>query len=92
MYEITKLDPTHIEDEPVITTTTVYSKNVDMAVSGSDDIIYKGYAVPGTATSAPAWRISKLTINSQGDVVTQWADGNSNFDNVWDNRGSLSYV
>jgi hypothetical protein len=27
-----------------------------------------------------------------GDVIIEYADGNANFDNVWDNRTSLSYV
>ena len=52
---------------------------------------YLGQALPGALTSAPAWRIQKLVFNSGGDVTCTWADGNSNFDNVWDNRASLAY-
>lgn len=91
-YEITKLDPTHIEDVPVITTEMVYTKRVDFVSGGPPDIIYKGYATPGVSGSQPLWRIVRLTINTEGDVTEEWADGDANFDNVWDNRGSLTYV
>lgn len=49
---------------------------------------YIGHAVPATATSAASWRIKRLT---NSDNTTIYADGNANFDNVWDNRASLSY-
>lgn len=49
---------------------------------------YIGDATPGTATSAATWRIKRMT---NADTTIIWADGNSNFDNVWDNRASLTY-
>lgn len=52
---------------------------------------YLGQALPGTATSAAGWRIQRLTFSSDGDVSTQWADGNSDFDNVWNDRATLTY-
>lgn len=67
----------------------VLASQVDFQDSGNT--IYRGEAQPGTATSAASWRIRKLTINAEGDVSTLWADGDSNMDNVWDNRYSLSY-
>lgn len=54
-------------------------------------LAYLGEADPGTATSSAAWRIKKLTFGGDGDVTTEWADGDSSFNNVWDNRASLSY-
>lgn len=54
------------------------------------DTIYIGKADTGTATSAASWRIKRVQ-ETGGEVITQYADGNSNFDNVWDNRASLSY-
>ncbi len=53
------------------------------------DIDYVGEASTGTATSGALWRIKR--VDSTTGTVIQWADGNSNFDNVWDNRASLSY-
>jgi hypothetical protein len=53
--------------------------------------MYKGEAAVGSLESAAVWRISKITIIDD-DISEVWADGNSNFDNVWDNRLSLSYT
>ena len=55
-------------------------------------VAYLGQALPGVATTSPAWRIQKLVFNAQGDVTCTWADGNADFDNVWDNRASLTYT
>lgn len=55
-------------------------------------ITYVGKATIGTATSSALWQIRK--IDETGTPVTMvvtWADGNANYDNVWDNRLSLSY-
>jgi hypothetical protein len=53
-------------------------------------IIYRGFALPGAATSAAVWAIQRATIN--GDVtIYQWAAGNKNFDKIWDNRAALTY-
>lgn len=54
-------------------------------------IAYLGVAQPGASTAAAVWRIQKLTFNAGGDVVITWADGNGNFDNIWNNRASLTY-
>jgi len=53
--------------------------------------IYRGGAVPGTLTSAAAWRVEEIVIATDGDVTILFADGNDNFDNIWDNRAALSY-
>ena len=52
---------------------------------------YLGEAAVGVPTTAALWRIQKLVFGVDGDVTITWADGNSAFDNVWDNRASLSY-
>lgn len=70
----------------------VYNKEIDETVS---DTIYIGEALPGTATSTAAWRIQRLIFTSgiggTEDISKTWADGNALFDNIWDNRLSLSY-
>jgi hypothetical protein len=50
--------------------------------------VYIGHAIPGASTADDVWRIQRLTVASNAIV---FADGNSNFDNIWDNRASLSY-
>ena len=53
---------------------------------------YQGHASPGTSQSAPVWRIKRLTLDSQGRLtLTEFADGNANFDNRWDRRTTLNY-
>ncbi len=52
--------------------------------------LYVGKALPGTATSTAAWRIKRL-VETAGALVITWADGNANFDNIWDDRTGLSY-
>lgn len=56
----------------------------------SSTVAYAGQADPGTLTSAASWRVYRLTTVGE-DVILEYADGNANFDNVWDNRASLSY-
>ena len=52
--------------------------------------VFKGVALPSTATSAALWKIRK--IETIGAVTTvAYADGNSLFDNIWDDRLSLTY-
>lgn len=55
------------------------------------EVTYRGDALPGTATASALWRVQRLTIQSDGDMEILFADGNDNFDNIWDNRLSLSY-
>lgn len=65
-----------------------YSTNYDTV---SAVLAYVGKALPGTLTSVAGWQIKKLVFNSEGDVTTTFADGNSTFDNTWDNRAILTY-
>jgi len=53
-------------------------------------VTYVGEANPGTATYTNTWRIRQIT-EVGADVSVLWADGNDNFDNIWDNRASLVY-
>jgi hypothetical protein len=54
------------------------------------NLTYVGYADTGTATLLPKWRIKK--IEQVGKILsTLYADGNPNFDNIWDNRAALTY-
>ncbi len=59
---------------------------------------YVGNARPRTAASAAAWRIQKIVLTGAGSsaagdtsVTAFWANGDDRFDNIWDNRQSLSY-
>lgn len=52
--------------------------------------IYVGRAVPGADKAAAVWQIKKIIING---TVTEvfWADNNDRYDNIWNNRTTLSY-
>lgn len=54
------------------------------------DLKYEGFAVPGTATSAASWLIRRYTW-TDGFPDVEYANGESKFDQIWDNRDSLSY-
>ena len=51
---------------------------------------YLGYANAGTLTSGATWAIKKI-VETGSDVSITWADGNNSFDNIWDNRLTLTY-
>lgn len=77
------------------TVVPVSNKKQTSAVSAAIDAVsssvtYVGYASPGTATSAASWQIKKL--NTSGSVTTiYYASGSAAYNQIWDNRASLSY-
>lgn len=58
--------------------------------AGTGNPSYWGFALPGAATSDPAWRILKWTWSGVAGAVL-WADGDDALDNIWDDRASLAY-
>lgn len=74
------------QDVAITTTSLAINLQVD---SGDANVTYVGKAAIGTATSAASWQVMKIDENT-GTVIT-WADSNALFDNVFDNRESLSY-
>jgi hypothetical protein len=57
--------------------------------TSTSNVTYIGKARVGTPTSDAYWQIKKID-NSSGVIIT-WCDGNLEFDNVWDDRTSLTY-
>ncbi len=57
-----------------------------------DTIVYKGEAIVGSLTSSPVWRIRKVITDAGDDMSVIWADGNADFDNVWDDRLTIPYT
>ena len=54
-------------------------------------VTYIGSAECGSASSSAKWQIQRIT--TVGAVQTiEWADGNGQFDNIWDNRAALTYA
>lgn len=66
-------------------------KNIRKEVDTTDgSVIYTAWAKRGSTTSEAVWRIKRTTI-SGSSIKDEWADSNLNFDNVFDDRGSLTY-
>ena len=56
-----------------------------------DNPIYVGEAEPGSSIYEAKWKILKIDYVGNNPISVLFADGNTNFDNVWDDRTSLSY-
>lgn len=61
--------------------------NIDESVSGTT---YFGFAAIGSDNGDAVWKIKKMVLIS-GVSEIKYADGNEDYDNIWDNRASLTY-
>lgn len=55
--------------------------------------VYVGYAQPtpgAIPTDQPIWKIVRFTYVGGNITAKEYANGNSNFDNVWDDRADAS--
>ena len=70
---------------------SLIEKNYDLLLDDTTTInmTYIWEAVIWTATSSALWRIKRLDETT--GLAVGWADSNANFDNIWDNRVSLTY-
>lgn len=58
----------------------------------SAEVMYIGLAAPGSLGSEAAWQIKRVTTSAtSGETSIEWADGNTEFDNIWDDRDQLAY-
>lgn len=79
--------PVHVENTTAISVSSAtYNVNLDEV---SATVMYVGEALPGTSAASAAWRIKK--IDQTSGLVLTWANGDSDFDKVWDNRASYTY-
>lgn len=70
-----------------------FTRNVEEATvvdKASSSVTYVGTARLGAGTDSAVWQIAKITLSGTVTSVT-YADGNDDYDNIWDNRASLSY-
>jgi hypothetical protein len=67
----------------------MYAKRIENV----GDYIYTGEADAGSSEGSAVWRISRTYIDPDtGDVIVVWADGNTDFDNIWSNYSNLQYT
>lgn len=57
----------------------------------SASVTYQGWAKMGSSPRDPVWRIRKITTSGTETIIT-WANGNANFDNIWDQRANITYI
>jgi len=58
---------------------------------GSGNPLYVGESSPGAPSSGATWRIKKIAYSGGYVVSVKYADGDELFNNIWDNRASLTY-
>jgi hypothetical protein len=80
-------DPLEVSVVADVGGSPTYATRLDEA---SATVTYVGKADIGSATASALWQIQKIDTSS-GLVIT-WADGDALFDNVWNDRASLSYT
>lgn len=56
----------------------------------SATITYIGEAVPSATVSQPLWRIKKIDSTTNPTTI-YFADADDDFDNVWNDRATLTY-
>lgn len=84
-------NPDTLAYEVATTTSITSSPGLSLELdSVGGGVLYVGEAEAGAASSAAAWRIKRVTLTG-ADVSVKWADGDALFNNVWDDRASLSY-
>ena len=86
---LTSALPSSASTETTLQTIAFGGTQFALRLATVGDIDYVGEATIGTATSAALWRIKR--VDSTSGTIIMWADGNASFDNIWDNRTSLTY-
>lgn len=82
-------EATQVQLENGVLPTSSPSQAVRIDDTTAADTTYIGKAPIGSATSSAVWQIKKL--NTSSGVIITWADGDALFDNVFDDRASLTY-
>jgi hypothetical protein len=53
-------------------------------------VTYVGYASPSADQSSAVWKIKRL-LTTGTVLAVEFADGNPAYDNIWNDRASLTY-
>lgn len=69
---------------------TALTQQYTILIDDEYPITYLGEAVPGTATSSDGWRIKKID-ETTADTTIKYAGGGA-FNQVWEDRSTISYA
>lgn len=86
-----EINPATEEKQDDIISALWWSSTLDLLLDDTTTAnnTYIWEATIWSATSSAVWRIKKLDETSW--LLLWWADSDANFDNIWDDRASLSY-
>lgn len=71
-------------------TTTPATTKTTLVDEASGTVMYVGKADIGSSQASAVWQIKKVSVSGTVTTTT-YADGNGSYDNIWNNRASLSY-
>ena len=84
-------DLVHVDGLDVFRLRTVAPPSKVIVDDVSATVTYVGEAVVGAAEADPVWRIKKLLTS--GTVLSiLYPNGSANYEFIWANRASLSYI
>lgn len=84
------ISSTKFGDKRALDVNVEVQKEYATIIDDVSPITYIGKAQAGSAKSGAVWQIKKM-VETGPDLEITFADGNANFDNIWDNRASLTY-
>lgn len=67
----------------------IQKTNEKVEVDDAGTYVYVGYAIPGSSTSSAVWKIKRIKTTNVVEIL--YADGDAAYNNIWDNRSSLTY-
>ena len=94
------IDPTHSDTIDFVTnyqssgnknTLDIINSTSTIVDEVSSSLLYVGTAISGSLSSSAVWKIKKI-LTSGGLTTIQYADGETLYDNIWDDRASLTYL
>ena len=80
-----------ISNKEYVDNTLMFSYTTTMENFAIGNPKYVGIAVPGTSKSAVGWQIRKFTYGGGTLTEIQFADGDTGFNKVWDDRETGGY-
>jgi hypothetical protein len=77
---------------PTLASHETIAPAVELDFDASGNVIYFGFAAPGSSVTSAVWQIKKLVYSGTGNLLSIfWANGASNFINAWSGRTGLPY-
>ena len=75
-----------------VVTGTSSALTIRLAYDADGNLIYKGEAEVGSGTTEPKWQIQKFFYDANGNLTAVlFAEGDAEYNKVWDNRESYNY-